>query len=240
MFKININLNKFEIKSKTLTRNFINQISWKANPNVAKGDLVPVLYLNDEEIKELFCMRWGIKQYSNGDHVSFARIETLNEKWQQFALKPCVIPIKGFYIRNKDLNQTNYFYFCEQQKETIYVAAFYFIQESYNKRQFHCLIATQSTDSNEDLFAYQHRMPVFLTKYEYKNWLQCDLKTQNVNKFVAIHKIKLKSMEIGNKIEDSAIKEEKEILKNKEDCAYEAEFKAAAAEIDWEIAFKEY
>ena len=48
MQKLNIYLDKYEIKNIMMTRTFIGQQFWKPNANIAVGDLIPVYLINKD------------------------------------------------------------------------------------------------------------------------------------------------------------------------------------------------
>lgn len=233
MYKININWDKFDIKNKTMTRNFPNEINWNPNPNINKGGLVPVLFLqNNSRIVSL--MRWGIDEYNRNNYVPFFRIESLKTKWLHLSLAPCIIPIKGFYLRNKEMKQYNYYFFKEKQDDTLYVAGFYCKQTNGNTSIYHVLILSQPTDKHSTLFAYQDRMPVFLPKNVISKWLTSKKDQNKLFDFLNKYQVNLSNpKQIGNWIADDSITNEHCLLQDKDEWFYEKE----SQEIDWESLF---
>ena len=233
MYKININWDKTTLKYKTLTRNFPCD-TWKPNPNISKGNLIPVLINQDKE-KNLQLMKWGFDKYENNNIIAFARIENLETKWKDLDFFPCIIPIKGFYFRHKDLKETNYYYFDDKERNGLFVVGLYFKQKRNNGVKYNALILTRSTENNETLWIFQDRMPIFISKERIHTWLKFDSShTDHVN-FLQQSSISLnKPIHINGSIQNETIRDESVILQSNEEWKYNLEFERESQEINWE------
>lgn len=236
MYKVNINLDKFELKYQTLTRSFSAQQSWRPNPNISKGDLVPVLsYFRSSKQPILSLMTWGIDKYQNNNIVGFARIENLKTRWTTTKLYPCIIPIKGFYFRNKEEKETNYYYFKNKEKDILFIAGLYCVEKNNNHSRSKVLVLTQSTEQNKLLWILQDRMPVFISQKFLDQWLKFKDSYQNFCEFIKQQTVSLSNpIQIGDWISDDSIRDEQCLLQSKQEWEYQLEFSKASSAIDWE------
>ena len=228
MQKLNIYLDKYEIKNIMMTRIFIGQRFWKPNANIAVGDLIPVYLINENNQKVLQLMRWGYSKFNNDKLTAFARFETLKNKWKYSGFG--VVPMKGFFFKQKEAKMVNDFHVHEKENDILFAAAIYFEMKIFNSTKYKVMILSKSTDNNENLFCYLYRMPLFLCKRSIITWL----KTQKLERHDTICLSKPK--EIGKWIHCKDNKDEYDILRTAEEWKLEME----AKEIDWEKAFENY
>lgn len=234
--QFNVCLDRYGIKNALLARTFAGEATWKPNPSVAVGDLLPVLYLSTNDDKLIQTMKWGYDRFENGNLTSFARLETVSKKWHYSG--HCVIPIKGFYFKQNELKHIIDFYVdAEQKNEVLYVAGIYFVVKKYNRTEYKVVVLTQSTDNDENLFAYLYRMPVFLEKNLITKWLTSPKFEQNIlMKFAGQKKQKLQEPRAIAEYINQNIKDEKLILTPRHEWKAQKE----ADEIDWEKALTMY
>ena len=237
MYRININLSELELKRKTLIRDFQNSKSWKCNPNIKFGDLVPVAYSDQNSNKKvLLCMKWGIDKFNNQKLNGFAKIESIHQKWSQG--QPCVIPAKGFYLNYQNENKTkssDFYYFKENEDNMLYFAAIFLSIKTYNTTKYCALVLTKSTDDDENLFAYQNRMPVMIQKQSVPVWLNWNANHDEFLTFVKKQTVTLSDGTlIGNALQNHDIKDEKIIMQSKQEWESENKWASEASNIDWD------
>ena len=233
MHKVNISLNKFEIKNATQTRNFLGEQSWKPNANIKPGDILPVVY-NIEQNRCIRPMRWGYARFQNPNILtSLARIETLNEKWgNQYVV--CAVPVKGWYFNVREKKEVDYYY-VEQAKDkdqqhvnVLYLAAIGFQIGTPQNQSWKVSLLTQDTQKNTILFPYTKRMPVLLSQETLQKWLT-QTKNKNLNDFLNQHVPITTPKAIGKWINDENNKEEDIVLRSKQ----QWEIDCVAESIDW-------
>lgn len=170
----------------------INISNYKPSYNIAPGQNIGVIRINNNSQKELSLMHWGlIPSWSKDPKVGYkminARSETLTEKpsfKQSFKTKRCLIPADGFYEWKKQGKEKTPYYFKMKNSSPFAFAGLWdtWINKEDTKTIDSCTIIT--TSANSLLNPIHERMPVILNPENYSFWL--DNKVINLDKLKSV------------------------------------------------------
>lgn len=142
---------------------------------VSPSNVAPVIAQEGVEL-----MTWGFPKF-NGPGVIF------NTRSETAAVKPMfrsalargriVVPTSGFYEwrQREGSRLKDKFFFRKADEKVLYLAGIYNLFESRGQKQARFTVLT--TDANESVAPYHHRMPVILAPDERDAWLNNDGRT---------------------------------------------------------------
>lgn len=146
------------------------RIPWKPNYNVAPTTQIPVIRSEDDGMRELIEMRWGLIPFWSKPDAKLpmminARAETVSSKpsyRSAFKSRRCLVPASGYYEWKKLAGGTKQpFYFQRSDGHSI---AFAGIWDG-------ATVATITTTPNEEAAPVHDRMPVILEKENFARFL---------------------------------------------------------------------
>lgn len=153
----------------------IDEVHWNFAPsyNIAPGQDVAGVIKDDK--KFLVKFRWGLVPFWSDDPSSGivnARGETVHQKKsfaRPFRKRRCLIVADGFYewyeVGDKKIPR----YFFLDSKKIFGFAGIYELWKKEGKTMATCTIIT--TDANEEVKPYHHRMPVIIEDSKRDIWL---------------------------------------------------------------------
>lgn len=160
-----------------------------ANFNAPPTSILPVCYLNDEGDRVIEPMFWWFLKWRPKDgkinykYSTFnARADTLLEKstWKNAINDPtkrCIVPLTGYYeFTGPKGNKTPHYFYPTDQK--YFAAAGLFSNVSLNDGMKSFSIIT--TDPNNVQEPIHDRMPAFLRKEEFEDWLNPEHSTDYI------------------------------------------------------------
>lgn len=141
--------------------------------NIAPSALISTITANEEELRHLHQMKWGlipcwIKDYEVGNKPINARGETVakNPMFRAaFKSHRCIIPASGFYEWKTVNGVKQPFYISLKSGEPM---AFAGLWETWHDLQTCCVITTSANSLMEPI---HDRMPVILSKDNWGAWL---------------------------------------------------------------------
>lgn len=146
--------------------------------NVAPSQQVPAIVVDNRDHRNLTHLRWGLipswsKDHKIGNRLINARAETVDVKpsfKSAFRKRRCILPVSGYYEWIKEGDTKQPYYFRSISGAPLALAGLW---ETWHKAQDDevrsCTIIT--TESNNDVSSYHHRMPVILPQSSWKFWL---------------------------------------------------------------------
>ncbi|OGF63840.1 MAG: hypothetical protein A2Y62_21585 [Candidatus Fischerbacteria bacterium RBG_13_37_8] len=157
---------------------------YKPNYNIAPGYTIGVV-INDGK-RKLVGMRWGLipswaKDASIGYKMINARAETITKKPSfrtAFKKRRCLIVASGFFEWQKSgKEKIPYYIHLKSRKPFGFAGLFEHWVSPQNEHLDSCTIIT--TEANEMMKQYHHRMPVIIPKEHVSLWLNPDIQEEN-------------------------------------------------------------
>lgn len=151
--------------------------------NVAPRSFQPVVCLNQDGVRELVVMRWGLVPFWAKDETS--GFSPINAKAETVATSPmfrealkrrrCLVPADLFYEWQKAGKKSKQPYAIGLGDGSIF--AFAGLWESWRNKATDSILETYTiitTDPNELMEPIHNRMPVIVPRKEYGRWLDSD------------------------------------------------------------------
>ncbi|AOT68822.1 SOS response-associated peptidase [Geosporobacter ferrireducens] len=144
--------------------------------NIAPTQYAPVILGGEKRILKLF--RWGLvpswsKDLGVGQKMINARSETLSEKpsfREAFKKRRCIVPASGFYEWNKAESKRIPYRFYVPNRPILSMAGLWDIWRSETGENTYSFTII-TTEPNETIKPYHHRMAVLLEPDEENLWL---------------------------------------------------------------------
>lgn len=145
--------------------------------NVAPGQQLPVIRINQQNEIELTSVRWGfippwMKATDLSTKFSNARLEriTTSRLYQKaYRNQRCIILVNGFYEWINQGKQKIPYYFHHQQNKILALGGIWSHWQENGHTIDSCSIIT--TEANEAIKPYHHRMPLILQSNLYRSWI---------------------------------------------------------------------
>jgi len=146
--------------------------------NIAPTRSVPVCRSEEPEQRELVLMHWGLiphwaKQRESNYRMINARAETVAEKpafRSPFRHRRCLIPADGYYEWKSMQGRKQPYYFTMKDDQPFCFAGLWDRWQAPDGPPVEsCTIIT--TGANAFASEFHHRIPVILTRNDYKRWL---------------------------------------------------------------------
>lgn len=119
-------------------------------------------------------MKWGFPRWDGKGLIFNARVESASAKpffSRAFHKNPVVIPCTGFYEwrDNPIQHKKEKFIFENPDANILYLAGFW---DSFPEKGIDKSFTILTTEANEAVRPYHHRMPVVFSKNDYFRWLR--------------------------------------------------------------------
>ena len=145
--------------------------------NVTPGQFLPGILLREGDELEWAILRWGlIPRWAKPDRIpdrTFnARSETAAEKptfRDAYKKRRCVIPVSGYYEWTGAKGSKQPYYFYNRNQSPVILAGLWETWKYEDNTVESCTVLT--TDADDKMGKYHHRMPVFLDNKSIRNWI---------------------------------------------------------------------
>ena len=148
--------------------------------NITPGQFLPGILLREGEELEWAILRWGlIPSWAKPDKIPD---RTFNARSETAASKPtfrtaykkrrCVLPVSGYYEWTGPKGSKQPYYFYNRNQSPVLLAGLWETWRHEDNIVESCTILT--TESDDHLSKYHHRMPVFLEPEDITNWITSD------------------------------------------------------------------
>lgn len=156
-------------------------IQMQENPNelvVANWGLVPSFIKDNLKAKEYFLNTLNAKSETIFEKVSFK---------DNIMPHRCIVPIKGFY-EWRDINKTKYpYYITTKEQKIMLLGGIYDYWVDRSTGEIHRTYSVVTTEANplmSKIHNLKKRQPLMLTKELAKNWLNPDLKENDIKELM--------------------------------------------------------
>lgn len=150
--------------------------------NLAPTQIAPVVHLGDDGLRTLTPMSWGLvprwaKDRSIGSRLINARSETVTEKpafRTAFRQRRCLVPADGFYEWRRTAAGKQPYFIHRADHTPLVMAGLWEQWQDPNGQESLQTFTILTTHANHFLSQLHDRMPVFIDRDRFDDWLNGD------------------------------------------------------------------